>query len=452
MCGAELFVSTSFPMYSVRVVGDHHIVVAGGGGQAKSGVPNRVEVFGIDLKSTGPKLAKMGHINTGSRATMNMDVLALNTKNGEFILALGQEGKCFTKSSVHCLSECFVSGCCQLVQTSYWNLKSPNAVDFSFDQIHRPHRSRSSSLNDDTKRRNAGTFSLKMDAIQLFQTDFSSDGRGGGPFQKVVRFSPSGQLLLTGGADGHFRVWQYPTVRIKLDHNAHKDEIDDLDISCNETVVVTVGRNGTCYLWRIKDAGKVADLNAVGTKPTLLPDKYRYRFARFLKDKSLDSHHVLITCSVPVARSTKMQSCFLTKWLISYSGSTLICRAESVRACGNEVISTMAVSDCSQYLAFGTLGGSLIVCKSANLITKKVWKQAHSIFVTSLDFLPTNPPKHSSFYPLLSSKSTLAIVSVSADNLCQIHTMDSSVTCSWSQLFLILTALLNVAYFFMKFC
>ncbi|KRZ90381.1 Prolactin regulatory element-binding protein [Trichinella sp. T8] len=449
MCEAELFVSTSFPMYSVRVVGDHHIVVAGGGGQAKSGVPNRVEVFGIDLNSTGPKLAKMGHLNTDSRATMNMDVLALNTRNGEFILALGQEGKCCTKSNVQHRNECFVSGCCQLVQTSYWNLNSPNAPDVSF---HRPHRSRNNSLNDDTKGRNAGTFSLKMDAVQLFQTDFSSDGRGGGPFQKVVRFSPTGQLLLTGGADGHFRVWQYPTVRLKLDHNAHKDEIDDLDISSDETVVVTVGRNGTCYLWRINDASKVADLNAVGTKPTLLPEKYRYRFARFLKDKRLNLHQVLITCSVPVARSTKMQPCFLTKWLIGYSGSTLFCRAESVRACGNEVISTMAVSDCSQYLAFGTLGGSLIVCKSENLNTQKIWKQAHSIFVTSLDFLPTNPPRHSSFYPLLSSKSNLAIVSVSADNLCQIHTMESSNQCSWSQLFLILTALLNVAYFFMKFC
>ncbi|KAL1244654.1 Prolactin regulatory element-binding protein [Trichinella spiralis] len=262
MCEAELFVSTSFPMYSVRVVGDHHIVVAGGGGQAKSGVPNRVEVFGIDLNSTGPKLTKMGHLNTDSRATMNMDVLSLNTRNGEFILALGQEG------------------CCQLVQTSYWNLNSPNAPDVSF---HRPHRSRNNSLNDDTKGRNAGTFSLKMDAVQLFQTDFSSDGRGGGPFQKVVRFSHTGQLLLTGGADGHFRVWQYPTVRLNYGWP-----------------------EWTCYLWRINDGSKVADLNAVGTKPTLLPEKYRYRFARFLKDKRLNLHQVLITCSVPVARRQKV--------------------------------------------------------------------------------------------------------------------------------------------------
>ena len=35
-------------------------------------------------------------------------------------------------------------------------------------------------------------------------TDFSEDGG----FQKCVRFSADSSLLLTGGADGHVRVWK----------------------------------------------------------------------------------------------------------------------------------------------------------------------------------------------------------------------------------------------------
>lgn len=32
------------------------------------------------------------------------------------------------------------------------------------------------------------------------------------PLQKVVRFSPDQSLLLTGGTDGHIRVWEVNTV------------------------------------------------------------------------------------------------------------------------------------------------------------------------------------------------------------------------------------------------
>lgn len=34
------------------------------------------------------------------------------------------------------------------------------------------------------------------------------------PFQKVVRFSPDLSLLLTGGTDGHIRVWEVNTFRL----------------------------------------------------------------------------------------------------------------------------------------------------------------------------------------------------------------------------------------------
>ena len=33
---------TDFPLYTVRVLGDRHFFVAGGGGQAKTGIPNAI--------------------------------------------------------------------------------------------------------------------------------------------------------------------------------------------------------------------------------------------------------------------------------------------------------------------------------------------------------------------------------------------------------------------------
>jgi len=34
--------STDFPLYTIRMVGDRHFLVAGGGGAAKTGVPNAI--------------------------------------------------------------------------------------------------------------------------------------------------------------------------------------------------------------------------------------------------------------------------------------------------------------------------------------------------------------------------------------------------------------------------
>lgn len=69
-----------------------------------------------------------------------------------------------------------------------------------------------------------------------FQCDVVSTVRflgskGDDSFQKVVRVSLDRSFLVTGGCDGHLRIWKYPGLTKLRDLAAHAKEVDDIDIS-----------------------------------------------------------------------------------------------------------------------------------------------------------------------------------------------------------------------------
>ena len=57
------------------------------------------------------------------------------------------------------------------------------------------------------------------------------------PCQNVVIFSHDTRLVLTGGADGCIRVWNFPELKEKLKIEASKKEVADLDISSDRKLV-----------------------------------------------------------------------------------------------------------------------------------------------------------------------------------------------------------------------
>lgn len=83
---------TPYPLYCIRTLGDRHILVAGGGGQAKTGVPNRLEIFLFDIDDGSWDFRKTAIVDTGVEATMNMDIFPLDVDKGRFLIACGQEG------------------------------------------------------------------------------------------------------------------------------------------------------------------------------------------------------------------------------------------------------------------------------------------------------------------------------------------------------------------------
>jgi len=93
--GALSAFETSFPMFCVRFVGDRHVLVAGGGGQAKTGVPNSIDVFLFDVHDGSWDFRRVAAFGTGLEATMNLDAFTVDADRGRFLIACGQGGIVF---------------------------------------------------------------------------------------------------------------------------------------------------------------------------------------------------------------------------------------------------------------------------------------------------------------------------------------------------------------------
>lgn len=94
--------STSVPPYVILVIGDTHLLIAGGGGSSKTGVHNKIEIFAFeagdyDNDELQLKLVKTTVIDVDKAAVMNGDILNKVVENGNLgpcLFAAGLDEKC----------------------------------------------------------------------------------------------------------------------------------------------------------------------------------------------------------------------------------------------------------------------------------------------------------------------------------------------------------------------
>ncbi|KAG9342765.1 hypothetical protein JZ751_015629 [Albula glossodonta] len=328
-----------FPLYTVKVHRETGLVItAGGGGASKTGIKNGVHFLGLELVGGRHSATLLHSHDTDTRATMN---LAL----GGDVIAAGQDANC-------CLM--------RFKQRSVKDGRKPSAKGAGDDgeqtaPRRRGGRRQTEGGGDETRDE---TPQMSVETVG----EVCSDSNPTDPLQKCVRFSADLSLLLTGGTDGHVRVWEYPAMKEKLDFKAHEGEIEDLDISPDNKQVVTVGRDFGCSVW--SNDQLVVGLRWHDNMPHIAEKTYRYQACRqvlfflcaakvimlsmlmlicygydygFAKVEDKSDALRLYTVQIPHKRDRRPPPCYLTKW----DGRSFL--PLLTKTCGTEVISCLAV-------------------------------------------------------------------------------------------------------------
>lgn len=236
------------------------------------------------------------------------------------------------------------------------------------------------------------------------QTDFTELE----PLQRVVRISPDGRIMATGGMDGHLRLWNFPKMTLRADISAHTKEIDDLDFSPDSKNVVSIAKDGLGVIWSInpeKESRKLTWNPPEGTRYLL--KRCRYGVIEGQKDK-----HRLFTLANPFAKSGKAKG-LLQQW---DPESGRLSRVVEI----DESLAALAVRDDGRFVAVGTMfSGSVSIYIAFSLQRVLHVPHAHAMFVTGLQFLPVTNFDG----PAVTGDTEAAVLSISVDNRVCVHSL-----------------------------
>ncbi|CAM4697052.1 unnamed protein product [Leuciscus chuanchicus] len=382
-----------FPLYTVNIDPKTGLIItAGGGGASKTGIKNGVHFLSLELVG-GVHSATLLHTHeTDTRATMNMCL-------GGDVIAAGQDGSCsLMKFSHHPAKQA----------------QKPAAKDGAGDKgAARKRSGKGQNAADgggggDAPQMKQDSPQVSVEDVAVVQGDLSPQD----PCVKCVRFSADLTLLLSGGADGYVRVWEFPSLKEKFNFKAHNDELEDIDISHDKKHIVTVGRDFACSVWS-------GDQLAVGlcwheSMPQITEKTYRYKACRFAKVEDQKDALRLYTIQIPHKRERKPPQCYITKW----DGRAFL--PLLTKPCGNEVISCLAVSDSGTFLGLGTVTGSVGIYIAFSLQKLYYIQESHGIVVTDLTFLPDAPKSKA-----IKGDNEVVMLSVAVDSRCQMHALSN---------------------------
>ncbi|XP_012267003.2 prolactin regulatory element-binding protein [Athalia rosae] len=400
-----LLARVNFPLYTLQMLTSRHILVGGGGGSSKTGVANGFEIFELFHDGVQFVAEEVTRHETGLSVVMNC---ASHNNGKRTVIVAGQESHC----QMYNVNMKIVS-----VENNGEVIKGTEGGKESGGLLRQRKKSERENKQEEgdniTKTERIQKISdsnsyVRHKKLQLIikpadsvQTDFSVSE----PLQRIVRVSPSGDCMATGGTDGHIRLWKFPHMTKIHDIKSHSKEIDDMDFSPCGDILATIAKDGKAFLWNVSSGKKEKELTWA------VPDgsKYMYKRLRYrVTEEAKSSSQLFMLTNATLSKKPS----FLQLWDV-HTDSVL----KSVPY--KETLSALAVSDNGRFVAVGTMfSGNVDIFIAFSLRRALHVQGAHSMFVTGLEFLPT---KHDG--PAITSNTEAAVVSISVDNRICIHSI-----------------------------
>ncbi|XP_061402751.1 prolactin regulatory element-binding protein [Musca vetustissima] len=428
-----LLARVNFPLYAVDMLTSRHVLVAGGGGASKTGVANGFEIYEIYHNGQHFCAQEVIRHETGSNVVMNF---AVRNDGRRSYLCAGQESHCQMyfvnprvvsedgKEEISVTQETTKNPADSHINENGVRQRRPGTSGVEdVANGHVPGGEKQSSPKQDQNANIKRILKFDIKAADSVQTDFL----GNDPLQRVVRISPNGHIMATGGTDGHLRVWSFPQMLKTSDIEAHSKEIDDIDISPDSKYIITISKDGQGLVWDVATSKKVFDLKWATPEGA----KYLFKRCRYGTIEAQRDKYRLFTITNPLGKVGKQRG-FLQQWDCT-NGKLRI-------AVGiDESLASLAVRDDGRFVAVGTMfSGSISMYIAFSLQRVLHIPNAHSMFVTGLQFLPVTNEEG----PPISSDTEAAVLSISVDNKVCIHSLQHRRTMpAWLAIILIVLVL-----------
>ncbi|XP_054742453.1 prolactin regulatory element-binding protein isoform X2 [Anastrepha obliqua] len=419
-----LLARVNFPLYAIEMLTSRHVLVAGGGGSAKTGVANGFEIYEIYHNGTHFCAEEVVRHETGANVVMNF---AVRNDGRRSYLCAGQESHCqlyFVNPRIvyEGQDEATATG------TEEKRQKVAGPQGSGVQDLPNGH-AMGASKKDADKNANLKRIRFDIKACDSVQTDFLTSE----PLQRVVRISPNGRLMATGGTDGHLRVWSFPQMIQCSDVASHSKEIDDLDFSPDSKYVVTISKDGKGLVWDLASMKQHSQLKWATPEGS----KYLYKRCRYGTIEAQRDKYRLFTITNPFGKVGKQRG-FLQQW-DCISGQL----RNAVQI--DESLASLAVRDDGRFVAVGSMfTGTVSIYIAFSLQRVLHIPSAHSMFVTGLQFLPITNEEG----PPISSDTEAAVLSISVDNKVCIHSLQQRRTIpAWVAILLIIVVLFGAFVF-----
>jgi prolactin regulatory element-binding protein len=380
-----LLARVNFPLYAAEMLTSRHLLVAGGGGSAKTGVANGFEIYELFHNGNNFVAEELVRHETGPSVIMNCALKNLERKS---YLVVGQE----SHSQLYIIN---------------YKVGSEGEFESEKKDHHdnlRQRRGSQKKTEPNGKIPQPKRLYFEIKTGDSVQTDFTEKE----PLQRIVRVSPNGKLMATGGIDGHVRVWHFPKMTKLVDISAHTKEIDDIDFTPDNKNLLSIAKDGIASMWSIKDGKEV--LKLTWTPPEGV--KYLFKRCRFAVIEGNPGKYRLFTLANPLGKTGKQKG-FLQLWNTSTGKLNNIVEID-------ESLSALAVRDDGRFVAVGTMfTGSVSIYVAFSLQKVLHVNGAHAMFVTGLEFIPVTSKEA----PPISSDVETSVISFSVDNRICIHSL-----------------------------